>query len=64
MAEAKKEYGVVGLGRMGGNLARQTLEKGVRVVGFTRKGASADLVETELVEVRSFKSLKAELSAP
>ena len=56
MAEAKKEYGVVGLGRIGGNLARQALEKGVRVVGFTRKGAPADLVETELVEVRSFKS--------
>ena len=55
MAEAKKEYGVVGLGRMGGNLARQALEKGVRVVGFTRKGAPADLVDTGLVEVRSFK---------
>ena len=64
MAEAKKEYGVVGLGRLGGNLARQALEKGIRAVGFTRKGAPADLVETELVEVCSFKSLKVELSPP
>jgi 6-phosphogluconate dehydrogenase len=65
MAEAKKEYGVVGLGRMGGNLANQALEKGVRVVGFARKrGAPADLVEAGLVEVHSFEDLKAELSPP
>lgn len=64
MTETKKEYGVVGLGRMGGNLARQALEKGIRVVGFARKGAPADLVEAGLVEVRSFENLKAELSAP
>ncbi len=64
MTEAKKEYGVVGLGRMGGNLARQALEKGVRVVGFARKGAPDDLVEAGLVEVRSFEDLKEELSPP
>ena len=65
MTETKKEYGVVGLGRMGGNLAHQALEKGVRVVGFARKnGAPANLVEAGLVEVRSFEDLKAELSPP
>ncbi len=32
-AEAK-EFGVVGLGRMGGGLALQALEKGIKVVGF------------------------------
>ncbi len=36
MTEAKREYGVVGLGTMGGNLARHALEEGMRVVGFTR----------------------------
>ena len=41
MTETKKEYGVVGLDRMSGNLARQALEKGTPVVGFTRKGAPA-----------------------
>jgi 6-phosphogluconate dehydrogenase (decarboxylating) len=30
MTKAKNEYGVVGLGRMGGNLSRQALEKGIR----------------------------------
>src|SRR5829696_8202173 len=64
MAEAKDEYGVVGLGRMGGNLSRQALEKGIRVVGFTRHGAPPDMIEAGLVEVRSYEDLKAELSPP
>lgn len=64
MTEAKNEYGVVGLGRMGGNLARQALEKGLRVVGFTRHGAPQDMMEAGLVEVRSFEDLKAQLSPP
>jgi 6-phosphogluconate dehydrogenase len=64
MAETKNEYGVVGLGRMGGNLARQALEKGMRVVGFTRHGAPQDMMEAGLVEVRSFEDLKAQLAPP
>jgi 6-phosphogluconate dehydrogenase len=36
MAGAAKEFGVVGLGRMGGNLALQALAKGMRVVGYQR----------------------------
>ena len=64
MTEAKNEYGVVGLGRMGGNLARQALEKGIRVVGFTRHSAPPDMIEAGLVEVRSYEDLKAELSPP
>jgi 6-phosphogluconate dehydrogenase len=64
MMEAKNEYGVVGLGRMGGNLARQALEKGIRVVGFTRHSAPPDMIEAGLVEVRSYEELKKELSPP
>lgn len=64
MTEARKEYGVVGLGRMGGNLARQALEKGIRVVGFTRHSAPADMIEAGLVEVRSYEGLKAQLTPP
>ncbi len=64
MTEVKKEYGVVGLGRMGGNLARQALEKSVRVVGFTREGAPPELVEAGLEEVRSLAGLKDWLSPP
>jgi 6-phosphogluconate dehydrogenase len=64
MTEARKEYGVVGLGRMGGNLARQALEKGIRVAGFTRHSAPADMIEAGLVEVRSYEDLKAQLTPP
>ena len=49
--EARDEYGVVGLGRIGGNLARQALEKDIRVVGFTRPGAPEDMIEAGLTEV-------------
>ena len=41
MAKAKGEYGVVGLGRMGGNLALQAMQKGIEVVGLDLKGARA-----------------------
>jgi 6-phosphogluconate dehydrogenase len=64
MTETKSEYGVIGLGRMGGNLARQALEKGTRVVGFTRHGAPSDMIEAGLVEVRSYEDLKAQLTPP
>ena len=64
MTEAKKEYGVVGLGRMGGSLARQALEKGMRVVGFTLGGATPELLEAGLEEVRSLAGLKDRLSPP
>ncbi len=38
MENGRMEYGVVGPGRMGGNLTRQALEKGIGVVGLTRHG--------------------------
>jgi len=44
MTEVKREYGVVGLGRMGGNLALQAMEKDIKVVGFVRKKARPELL--------------------
>ncbi|MDQ3942367.1 MAG: NAD(P)-binding domain-containing protein, partial [Actinomycetota bacterium] len=64
MTETKNEYGVIGLGRMGGNLARQAMEKGMRVVGFTRHGAPPDMIEAGLVEVRTYEDLKEQLTPP
>ncbi len=64
MTEPMNEYGVVGLGLMGGNLARQALEKGIRVVGHTLEGAPPDMVEAGLVEASSLKDLKEKLAAP
>src|SRR3712207_9176663 len=64
MTEAKREYGVVGLGRMGGNLARQAMDKGMRVVGFTRHGAPEDMVEAGLVEIHTLAEFREHLVPP
>jgi 6-phosphogluconate dehydrogenase len=64
MTEVKREYGVVGLGRMGGNLALQAMEKGIKVVGFVRKKARSELLQAGLVEIRSYDGFRKELSPP
>jgi len=40
----KTAFGVVGLGKMGGNLAMQALEKGMRVVGLIQGNPPAELL--------------------
>jgi 6-phosphogluconate dehydrogenase len=62
--QRQMQYGVMGLGRMGGNLARQALEKGVRVVGFVRHDAPADLVQSGLEVIRSVAGFRERLSTP
>ncbi len=37
----KKEFGVIGLGRMGGDLALQAIENGWRVAGYNRSPVRA-----------------------
>ena len=58
------EFGVIGLGRMGGGLAHQALEKGLKVVGASRSGAPKDLVAAGLVENRDFRAFREKLKAP
>jgi 6-phosphogluconate dehydrogenase len=58
------EFGVVGLGRMGGGLAQQALEKGMQVTGFTRGGTRAELLEAGLQQVRELSDFREILSAP
>ena len=43
MTDVKREFGVIGLGRMGANLSLQALEKGMRVVGFDIKKVPEEL---------------------
>ena len=45
------EFGVIGLGKMGGGLALQALEKGFRVVGSSRDRAPDELKDAGLVEI-------------
>jgi 6-phosphogluconate dehydrogenase len=58
------EFGVIGLGRMGGGLAYQALNKGMRVVGRDVAPASDELKELGLVETTSLKDLVAKLTPP
>jgi 6-phosphogluconate dehydrogenase len=60
----QRELGVVGLGKMGGSLARQALEKGMKVVGFTRRGAPAELLAAGLKEIRDLADFGRELAGP
>ena len=62
MVEVKREFGVVGLGRMGANLSLQALEKGMRVVGFDIKGVSEELIKAGMVKVNSIDGFREQLS--
>jgi hypothetical protein len=58
------EFGIIGMGRMGGGLAHQALGKGLRVVGASRRGAPKDLVDAGLVEIPDTSDFRAELRSP
>lgn len=58
------EFGVVGLGRIGGGLALQALEKGMRVSGYTLGGAAPELLRAGLQEVRELQGFRETLAAP
>ena len=60
----EREFGVVGLGRMGGGLALQALDKGMRVVGVDRNGASGELLEAGLTDGKSFDVFRETLARP
>ena len=64
MIEVKREFGIIGLGRIGGNLARQAVRKGIRVVGFDRKGAPPDIVDSGLIEIHSLADFSKILEPP
>lgn len=64
MSDATYEFGMVGLGRMGGGLARQALEKGMRVYGFVRKNAPEELLKAGLVELGDVANFRKTLRPP
>lgn len=50
-------FAIIGLGRIGGGLAMQALEKGHRVVGLDVAGASEELLKAGLVEASDLSDL-------
>jgi len=64
MANIKREFGIVGLGRMGANLALQALEKGMRVVGFDIKKVPEELIRAGMVQIENIEGFREQLSPP
>lgn len=61
----KKAFGVIGLGRMGGDLALRAIEKGWRVVGYNRSpDRTRALARKGLVAASSLAELVSELKPP
>ena len=59
------ELGIVGLGRMGANMARRLLRGGHRVVGFDPQAAARDAVARDGAETaESLQAMVAALSSP
>ncbi|WDF54501.1 phosphogluconate dehydrogenase (NAD(+)-dependent, decarboxylating) [Mucilaginibacter sp. KACC 22063] len=58
-----KIYGVVGLGKMGSNLALQAAEKGYKIIGYD-KFLPADIEQENLVLVHSLQDLMSQLDRP
>jgi 6-phosphogluconate dehydrogenase len=64
MTDASKEFGVIGLGNIGGNLTAQALEKGCRVVGFDKREAPQRLLDAGMVSIQDVGGFREELSSP
>ena len=58
------EFGLVGLGRMGGSLALQALEKGMRVAGYDPGGAAAELAAAGLAACGELSGFRDHLQPP
>ncbi len=60
-----KELGIVGLGKMGANLARQLIEKDWRVIGYNRTSDDTKNLEKEgLIGANSLEELVKKLKTP
>lgn len=58
------DFAIIGLGRIGGNLARQSLEKGFAVAGFSRHGAPKNLIDAGLQAIDDLRDLRGALERP
>ena len=57
-------FAIVGLGRMGGNMARHALDLGFGVAGYARRGPDAELVRCGVVAIERLADLRTALTAP
>lgn len=60
----RREFGIVGLGQIGGNIARQALAGGFRVAGQTRGEPRQELIAAGLVALRNPTGFREALRPP
>ena len=58
------EFGVIGLGRMGGSLALQAVEKGIDVAGYDKGEVKGEYKRSDIKIKDSIKEMKEELTPP
>lgn len=64
-SEFKKELGIIGLGKMGANMARRMLEQNWKVVGYNRSQEIVmDLKKNGMVPAKEFQDFVNHLSTP
>jgi 6-phosphogluconate dehydrogenase len=59
-----RKFGIVGLGKMGGGIARQALRNGFSVAGFDKAGVAPDLAQQGLLEVSTLEAFGDVLECP
>lgn len=64
MADYPREFGIIGCGRMGGNLARQARDKGIKVVGLNADPVEADLLQCGFVQLADYSGFRENLQGP
>lgn len=64
MSEPKRQLGIVGLGKMGANLALHALERGITVAGSDRVEPAKELTGAGLVAVDGLEGFRSALEAP
>lgn len=64
MARSRGAFGIVGLGQIGGNLARHALEEGLNVVGHDESSPAEDLLRKGLTALESVAGFRTALESP
>lgn len=64
MSDKKISFGIIGLGKMGGSLAMQAMEKGYKVIGYDKREFSPELKQTAIEHALNFKSFGDMLKPP
>lgn len=64
MTDTSREFGVIGLGNIGGNLTAQALDKRFRVVGYDKREAPQHLLAAGLEAAQGVSDFRDKLARP